>query len=359
VPVDRSTRANPTSGEDGTAPPDRCRLCGEAGRFARYQLREMLFGTRESFEYVRCPVCGVLQIVTIPVDLARHYPPDYYGPAALVPEAPRSGRLRSMARRGRDHAALFGRSALERNVAARLRGPREDGWVRSFVRRTELQSFRDPILDVGCGRMPGALASLQAVGFRNLRGIDPFLEEDGVWRGIPLARSSIHECVGDYQLVMMHHSFEHMPDPVEVMASARRLLRPNGAVLLRTPVMGTWFWDHYGAHWWELDAPRHLFVHSVESLRRCADAAGLELFDVVWDSSFEEMIASEQIARDVAWREPASWSVTPPAGFSDGTIESYRDWVAALNGSGNAGRAGFYFRPGVTIGSDSKSRTSV
>lgn len=323
---------------------DVCRVCGNPGPFTRYQLREMLFGTRETFEYLRCPTCGVMQIAKLPADLGKYYPNDYFGTSAAASSTPSIARLKSFARRARGRVALFGWVPLARLVAACFGGPRQDDeWV-TLVRRARTRSYDAPILDVGCGRTPSNLASLQAAGFRNLRGIDPFLEHNEVWQGIPLERSSIHDCEGQYQLVMMHHSFEHMPDPADVMVSARRLLTSSGVVVIRTPVMGTWFWDHYRTSWWELDPPRHLFIHTTESLKRSAAMAGLELYDIVWDSSFVEMIASEQITRDVAWREPESWATNAQVGFSDALVDSYRDWVAKLNTTGNAGRAGFYFR---------------
>jgi hypothetical protein len=70
----------------------------------------------------------------------------------------------------------------------------------------------------------------------------------------------------------------------------------------------------------------------------------LSLVEVVWDSTFLEVIASDQISHDIAWREPASWNVNPPAGYDDATIESFKKLVVELNGTGRAGRAGFYFR---------------
>jgi len=144
----------------------------------------------------------------------------------------------------------------------------------------------------------------------------------------------------------MHHAFEHVADPLETMVAARGLLRTGGVFLVRTPVMGTWFWGTYGPSWWELDAPRHLFIHTVASLNRLAASAGLELFDTVWDSTFVEMIASDQISRDIAWREPASWGEHPDAEASAGLydIAALTTRTAELNASGNSGRAGFYFR---------------
>ena len=109
--------------------------------------------------------------------------------------------------------------------------------------------------------------------------------------------------------------------------------------------MGTWFWERFGTDWWELDPPRHLLVHTRASLEILAGRAGLALVDVVWDSSYLELIASEQIRRDVAWREPGSWYRDPPAGFDADTIAEYQALVTGLNRDGRAGRAGFYFRP--------------
>ena len=116
--------------------------------------------------------------------------------------------------------------------------------------------------------------------------------------------------------------------------------------------MGTWYWERYGTAWWELDPPRHLFVHTQAGLELVAGRAGLALADIVWDSSYLEIIASEQIAKDVAWREPGSWYRDPPAGFDDETILEYRSQIAALNDEGRAGRAGFYFRRSDDAGAE-------
>jgi SAM-dependent methyltransferase len=308
----------------------------------------MLFGTRERFGYLRCLGCGAMRIATVPSDLARHYPPEYYdGGGDENAEAPRRGSpLVALAGAASDRAILLGR---RRRLARWLRrwAPPVDADVRrasAFTRRAGLQSFDDPILDVGCGRRATNLTNLRKVGFRQLLGIDPFLEGDGEFDGVPLRRRSLEEQSGSFQAITFHHSFEHVPDPEATLVAAAQRLRPGGVVLIRTPVMGTWFWERFGTAWWELDPPRHLWVHTQASLDILARRAGLALFDVVWDSSYLELIASEQIRRDVAWREPGSWYRDPSAGFDADTIAEYQRVIAELNREGRAGRAGFYFR---------------
>lgn len=212
------------------------------------------------------------------------------------------------------------------------------------MRRTGLRSFQDPILDVGSGRVPTRLARLRRVGFTNLTGIDPWLDRDEKLDGIRLYRRQLHEVEGQFQVVMLHHAFEHVPDPEGTLVAAARLLRPGGMILIRTPVMGTWFWETYGRDWWELDAPRHLVIQTRRSFELLAARADLEIVEVVFDSTPVEIIASEKIRKDVAWREPGSWFVNPPAGFSDEVIARYRSLVEELNRDGRAGRAAFYLR---------------
>jgi SAM-dependent methyltransferase len=304
----------------------------------------MLFGTREIFEYMRCPSCGVLRIVEIPADMSEYYPPDYYDGPPLQPEPTATG-LAGIADRAKREVALFGRGRVRARLLRRwasMPAPTKDQRLR--IQRLGLSSFDDPVLDVGCGRRPAHLLTLRQMGFRNLEGIDPFLETDGAVEGIRLRRIGIGEVQGSFQTITLHHSFEHVADPRATLAAAEARLRPGGVVLIRTPVFGTWFWDRFGTAWWELDPPRHLFVHTRASLARLARDTGLEIFHIEWDSSYPELIASTQISRDVAWREPASWHTNPPAGFDDPMIERFKSRAVALNKSGDAGRAGFYLR---------------
>ena len=56
----------------------RCPICGVEDIPRIHHAREMMFGTRERFDYRECPACGTLQIAAVPADLERHYPSGYY-----------------------------------------------------------------------------------------------------------------------------------------------------------------------------------------------------------------------------------------------------------------------------------------
>ena len=311
------------------------------------ELREMLFGTREPFSYLHCRTCGLLQIREIPADLGQYYPAAYYQAGGEIEPDRVLGPLRRAADRSQNANVLFGSDGLMTRALERFR-PRilpEVGADAPFIKRAGLRRFDDPILDVGAGRVPSRLARLRRIGFTNLTGIDPWLTGDAFLPHIRLLQREIHEVKGSFKLVMFHHAFEHVPDPESVLLAASRLLRPDGTILIRTPVMESWFWREYGRDWWELDPPRHLVLQSVRSLGILASRVGLEIAHLDFDSTFVEILASEQIRRDVAWREPGSWFVDPPAGFTPAAIDEAKAVVGRLNREGEAGRAAFYLRP--------------
>ena len=50
-----------------------CRICGGKSGAERFTAREMMFGTREKFDYVLCNECSTLQIAEIPDELGKYY----------------------------------------------------------------------------------------------------------------------------------------------------------------------------------------------------------------------------------------------------------------------------------------------
>lgn len=330
-----------------TRPPVGCRICGGPAAES-FDLREMLFGTRERFEYRRCAACGGLQIRDIPADLGRYYPPDYYD--GVLPEPRTLGRAARLADRWRNASVLFGRGEWLARATRHWRPSRDRALTSAarLARGAGLRSFRDPILDVGCGRVPVRLASLRALGFTNLIGIDPFLDADAEVGGIPLQRRDVGTMDGTFRVVLFDHSFEHVPDPAATLEAAARLIGSDGSVVIRTPIMGSWFWDTYGRDWWELDPPRHLHVFTTAGLASLAAGAGLTIAETSFDSTEVEIIASEQFARDIAWREPGSWAIDGAESVDAATSARYRATVDRLNRDGRAGRAAFFLRPRPT-----------
>lgn len=64
----------------------------------------------------------------------------------------------------------------------------------------------------------------------------------------------------------MMDSFEHMTNPHEVMDSLGRLLAPKGVARIEIPVFPNIAFDMFGVNWFQLDAPRHIFLYGKKSM---------------------------------------------------------------------------------------------
>jgi SAM-dependent methyltransferase len=307
-----------------------CRICGAPAR-RRFQAREMMFGTRERFDYVECAACLCLQIAAIPRDLARFYPPVYHG---RVGHEAAAGPVKRLARRvvGRlasvDPRDRIGFSRIARlhpalrHYAAFLEPYRRLGMTR-----------RHRILDVGAGG--GQLvATLRGFGFDRAIGIDRFLDSSALdARGrILVQRGEPADMAGPFDLIEFNHSLEHMPDQQAALRQCRALLAPDGAIRVRVPTVTSDAWDRYGTDWVQLDAPRHLYLHSHRSLELTAAQAGLRIAELACDSTSFQFWGSEQYRRDIALDDAASYAVDPNASiFTADQIAGFEAEARRLN----------------------------
>ncbi|MFK7898808.1 MAG: class I SAM-dependent methyltransferase [Myxococcota bacterium] len=265
----------------------------------------MLLGTRAHFDYFECGACGCVQLAAPACDEAdvderkETYPADYY----TKMREPRIGRVGGVLG-WRRHWTRFrlGSGGFGRLLSGR-RYARFDWFRRTGTR------MGDKILDVGCGS-GRLLARMRADGFEDLTGLDPDLDsEKGARPGLRWISTSLAAEVGsgaeegEYDLVMAHHSFEHMSDPRAAMQALASLLRDGGFILLRIPRADSWAYRHYGADWSQLDAPRHTHLFTRRSIEILCAAAGLRIAHVEDDSGPFQIWGSELYRRDIALSE--------------------------------------------------------
>ncbi len=328
-----------------------CKICGNLESNMPYVVREMQFGTRDEYDYFECARCGCLQIAEIPENLSKFYPANYYSYQEAEPTVssakPGVGGIkqRLISRQLTRH--YFHKQSVLGNWLARTSSLSGDYplWVRQ--KRLNLGLRLDSqILDVGCGKGQ-FLLDLYELGFTSLLGIDPFLDADIVYEnGVRVLKRQLTELDQQFQFIMLHHSFEHMPDPVGTLKTLHRLLQPDCFTLIRIPVAGSYCWRKYGVDWAALDAPRHLFLHTTKSLKLVASQTGFDIAEIVFDAEGYSHWASEQYRMDIPLMADRSYKVNPS--FSHFTKEEVAAFIALdaqLNATGEADIAAFYLRP--------------
>jgi len=267
-----------------------CRVCRSHGNHARYIVEEMMFGYRDRFEYFQCSSCKCLQIADIPGDMEKYYPPQYY---SFTPKKRRflGNPVDTLFRRIQNRFTIFPGGLFGRMVST---------WApnKKLSSLGILELTKDSrVLDVGCGD-GWRLYILKDLGFRTVLGIDPFLQDDIHYdNGLTIRKQSIFDVRGEWDLVMYHHSFEHVPDPQDHLQVVSQLLPTGGCCLVRTPTVSSYAWEHYREHWVQLDAPRHYMLHSIESMGMLAEQAGFTINNIVFDSTKDQFQGSELYKR--------------------------------------------------------------
>ncbi len=141
------------------------------------------------------------------------------------------------------------------------------------------------LLDLGCGKgyflKHAADAGIECVGLEISDTAAAFARER---LGLNVIAGDIHQKNGElglFDTITMWGVIEHIPDPVEVLRSARACLKPGGTIIVNTGTGDDWL-DRLlpGVNQW-YNPPQHLFVFSVPGLRECLSRAGYDVSRVI------------------------------------------------------------------------------
>lgn len=270
-----------------------CRVCQNSIDNTTHIGREMMYGTRQEFEYFQCGECGCLQISEFPENIGAFYPEDYY---SFQPK--KMGAFEAFAKKEIALSTLKTSNPLGRLL--RTAFPGHLRWLNEHCKA----NFDSGILDVGCGQ-GNLLLEMRRYGFKNLTGVDPFIEKDIKHKnGVTILKKDLKDVKDSYDLIMLHHSLEHMPDQEAVFDKLRQILNPDGRIVIRVPVADSSAWEKYGVNWVEMDPPRHYFLHTKESIDLMAGRHGMEVKHRLYDSSAFEIIGSEKWKLGIPSNDP-------------------------------------------------------
>ncbi|MCG3118708.1 MAG: hypothetical protein ALAOOOJD_00962 [bacterium] len=316
-----------------------CKICENTEENQIFTVREMMFGFREEFLYFQCARCDCLQIAEFPANLAKYYPPAYYSYAELPPRSS-NNPIHRTCKKIRDHYAIFGKGAWGRMLHACFPNKHVQN---SLLSEVDGLNKRARILDVGSGS-GSLLYALQENGFTRLLGIDPFLDQNIEYEnGLKILKKTVHEVEEEWDVVMFHHTFEHLPDPTETLQSVAARLAPGGTCLIRIPTVSSFAWKHYGVNWVQLDAPRHLFLHSIESIKIIAQKANLCLQRIIYDSTAFQFWGSEQYRKDIPLMSEQSYAVNQSRSIlSNREMAKFEQEAQRLNSEHRGDSAAFY-----------------
>lgn len=109
---------------------------------------------------------------------------------------------------------------------------------------------------------------------------------------------SIQELDGQFDVIVLWHSIEHLPRPWVVLDRAMRALAPGGVILVAAPNPESAQMRAQGRNWYHLDAPRHLYLLPIAMIEEIGAANGLALVEKTTDDH------RGRLEDDYGWKWP-------------------------------------------------------
>ncbi len=226
-----------------------CTLCSSREHVKLFEATDLRLGTsQEAFSIVQCTHCGL--VFNNPRPLAESM-------ACFYPEQFFQDKMNPL-------ETVF----LKSNHVFTIRAIRE-------------QKPLGTLLDVGCGT-GRFMTEMRKCGYQ-VYGLDPSP------KACAIAASSHGERVLNreifdsgfpdhfFDIITLWHVFEHLMDPPTVLAEIHRLLKPDGMLVVEVPNFGSLESRIFGPYWLHLDAPRHLYHFTAETLSQLLTGQGFTI----------------------------------------------------------------------------------
>jgi SAM-dependent methyltransferase len=223
-----------------------CVICAGERQPSLRKLFDTRFGVDGDYEVQRCTECGLEQLSPVPT--AEH--------------------LKDLYQRyynfGGDHDTAYTRlrdwfftSPLHRLWAVL------DGDISFYTRKG-----RGRLLDIGCNEGRGL--DIYAQNGYEVEGLE--LNEMAAAvarrRGFAVHTAMLKRFVPAnlFDVVVLSNVLEHSPDPTQMLADVRRILKPGGEVWVSCPNSRSWLRSCFGPHWINWHVPFHIVHFSSTTL---------------------------------------------------------------------------------------------
>ncbi len=248
-----------------------CPLCSSTKSEPLVVGYDRMYPLAKDFPYVTCQECGLVRQDPLPreEDIAAFYPPDY-GPHIGGSKQKRDKWINRMARRYYYGTESVGRSGFMR-------------FLFGLLSKRVMPTIRPPrgqnrLLDIGCAS-GDQLKRYEALGW-TVKGIEISPNAVGIARakGLEVHQGTAYDApfeTGSFDMIILSHVIEHVLEPDRFLRRCAEFLAPGGMLVLSTPCIRSLGFSLYGSCWFPLDAPRHLMLFDLRTIKMLGEKAGL------------------------------------------------------------------------------------
>ena len=158
------------------------------------------------------------------------------------------------------------------------------------------QSQKGKLLDIGCGT--GDFLVVAKNDGWQITGIEPGEKprKIAIRKGVSFVNKLSDIEDNSFDVITMWHVLEHVPDLEFQIKELKRLIKPNGTILIAVPNFKSFDANYYGKFWAAFDVPRHLWHFSKIAIEKLFANEKLQLVKVLpmkFDSFYVSLLSEK------------------------------------------------------------------
>lgn len=160
----------------------------------------------------------------------------------------------------------------------------------------DLQKSKGNLLDIGAGT--GDFLSVAKNNGWNAVGIEPSEKAKTIAKakGVELKSNLSDFENNSFDVITMWHVLEHVPNLENQIKELKRLLKPNGTILIAVPNFKSFDANYYKEFWAAYDVPRHLWHFSKTAIQKLFAKEDLKLVKILpmkFDSFYVSLLSEK------------------------------------------------------------------
>lgn len=158
------------------------------------------------------------------------------------------------------------------------------------------QAAKGRILDIGAGT--GDFLSVAKNDGWQTMGIEPSDRAKGIAidKGISFVENTTELENHSFDVITMWHVLEHVPDLDFQIKELKRLLKPEGTLIVAVPNFKSFDAKHYGTYWAAFDVPIHFWHFSKKAIQMLFEKENMKLEKVLpmkFDSFYVSLLSEK------------------------------------------------------------------
>lgn len=159
-----------------------------------------------------------------------------------------------------------------------------------------LQSNKGALLDIGVGT--GDFLTVAKNNGWQTKGIEPSQKAKAIAirKGISFVEQTLELENNSYDIITMWHVLEHVPNLEAQIKELKRVLKPNGTILIAVPNFKSYDAKHYGKFWAAYDVPIHFWHFSKTAIKLLFQKEEMKLEKVLpmkFDSFYVSLLSEK------------------------------------------------------------------